>query len=123
MAIRKVQTEPVKYVPAYGGNREDPDPLWVMITPLDREQADKYAKSTRFAKKKGFRDEWESNAISVQKKQFINNVKEVHRFLDESDTEITDILDFYNTAPQDLIEEIISCLLDNSQIEDIERKN
>lgn len=124
MTIKSTSREPVIYVPAYDGNRDDEKPLSVVITPLSRQEADKYTKSTSFTQKKGYRGEWESNAVVVQKRQFISNVKEVHNFIDnESGEEITDIGRFYNEAPHDLIEEILTCILDESQIEEKERKN
>ena len=124
MAIKSVSKRPIKYIPAYAGNRESENPLWVLITPLTRAEADAYTQSTRFQQKKGFRGEWESNAVQVQKRQFLDNVKEVHNFIDaETGEEITSVLRFYEEAPFDLIEEIISVLLDISQLGEEERKN
>jgi hypothetical protein len=126
MAIKSTSKKTLKYVPAYAGNREDSNPLWVSISPLTRSEADEYTQSTRFFQRKGFRGEWESNSVQVQKRQFLENVKEVHNFIDsESSTgdEISDVNRFYNEAPFDLIEEILSVLLDVSQLGGDERKN
>lgn len=122
--IKSVRREPQKFIPSYNGNRDDEDPLWVKIMPLNRDQADRYANLTNFKQKKGSKGEWKSNAIAVQKKQFTENVTEVYGFNDaENDSPITDINRFYNEAHNELIEEILTVLLDSSQLEDQERKN
>lgn len=127
MAIKSVPREPVKFVPTFGGNRdeeEEDSQTWVMISPLSRAESDKYTKQTKYNQKKGSKGEWESNALVIQKKQFTENVVEVHNYVDcESGEEITDIAQFYNSAPHAVIEEILDVILDSSQLEDEERKN
>ena len=124
MSIKSVSKENVKFVPVYSNNREDEDPLWVMIHPLNRMEFDKYAKRTKYFQKPGSRGEWDSNALEVQKKQFIDNVSEVHNFIDADTNElITSIERFYEESPHPLIEEILQAILDISQMKDSEIKN
>jgi len=124
MAIRSIGKESVKFVPAYAGNREDENSLWVMLHPLNRMDFDRYAKKTKYFQKPGGKGEWDSNAFEVQKKQFIDNVSEVHNFLDsETGIEITSIERFYEESPHSLIDEILQAILDISQMRDSEIKN
>lgn len=124
MSIKSVSKESIKYVPVYAGNREDKDPLWVMTHPLNRAEFDRYAKKTKYFQKPGGRGEWDSNALDVQKKQFIDNVSEVHGFIDADNGEvITNIERFYEEAPHPLIDEILQAILDISQMKDSEIKN
>ena len=124
MAIKSVSKGEVAFVPAYSGNREDSKPLIVTIHSLSRSEADEYAKRTRYFQRPGNKGEWDSNALSVQKKQFCDNVKSVKNFLDaESGEEITDIGRFYEEAPHPLIEEIIEAIVDISTLKDAETKN
>lgn len=122
--IKSVSKKEVVYVPAYSGNREDSNPLTVTIHPLTRADADRYAKKTRYFQRPGSRGEWDSNALDVQKKQFLENVVKVSGFIDsDAGTEITDIERFYDEAPHPLIEEVIEAILDISRLKDIEVKN
>ena len=124
MAIKSVSKNDVIFVPAYSGNREDSNPLTVTIHSMSRADADNYAKKTRYFQRPGSKGEWDSNSISIQKKQFLDNVKKVTNFLDsDSGDEITDIEQFYDQAPHPLIEEIIEAIVDISQLKDNEVKN
>lgn len=124
MAINSVSKNDVIFIPAYNCNREDAKPLTVTIHPLSRGEADIYAKKTRYFQRAGSKGEWDSNSLSIQKKQFLDNVKKVTNFLDsDSGEEITDIERFYEEAPHQLIEEIIEAIVDISQLKDNEVKN
>lgn len=124
MSIKSVTKNDVIYIPAYSGNREDVKPLTVTIHPLTRLMADEYAKKTRYFQRPGSKGEWDSNVISIQKKQFLDNVSMVKNFLDsETGEEITDIIKFYEEAPHQLIEEIIEAIVDISSLKDSEIKN
>jgi hypothetical protein len=124
MAIKNINKEEIVFIPAYSGNREDSNPLSVIIHPLNRGEADKYSKRMRYFQRQGSKGEWDSNALDVQKKQFIDNVKDVKNFLDsETGQEIKDIEQFYEEAPHPLIEEILEAILDISQLKDYEVKN
>lgn len=124
MAIKSVSKEDMVFVPAYAGNREDSKPLSVIIHSMCRADADNYAKKTRYFQRPGNKGEWDSNALSVQKKQFIDNVKSVSNFLDsDTGTEITDVERFYDEAPHPLIEEILEAILDVSRLQDSAIKN
>lgn len=124
MAIKSVNKNDVTFIPAYAGNREDSNPLIVIIHSLSRAEADTYAKKTKYFQRAGSKGEWDSNALSIQKKQFCDNVKSVKNFLDsDSGEEITDIERFYDEAAHLLIEEIIEAIVDISQLKDNEVKN
>ena len=124
MAIKSVSKGSVKFVPSYAGNREDSNPLTVTIHSLSRADADIYSKKTRYFQRQGSKGEWDSNSLIIQKKQFLDNVSEVHNFLDsETGDAITDIEAFYDQAPHSLIEEIIEAIVDISSLKDNEAKN
>ena len=124
MAIKSVSKGSVTFVPAYAGNREDSNPLTVTLHSMSRAEADIYAKKTRYFQRPGSKNEWDSNALSIQKKQFLDNVSEVTNFLDsETGEEIKDIEQFYDQAPHPLVEEIIEAIVDISSLKDNEVKN
>ncbi len=124
MSIRSVSKGDIVFIPVYSGNREDSNPLSVTIHPLNRNEADIYTKKLRYFQKQGSKGEWDSNALTVRKKQFLDNVKSVKNFIDdETGTEITDIERFYEEAPNQLIEEITEAILDVSTLKEVEIKN
>ncbi len=124
MAIKSQPKREFIYVPEYGGNRNDGSPLWVKIRPLTRRESDQYRKQIRWWRKKGFRDQWESNLPDVEKRQFLDHVIEVHNFIDyETGEEITDVERFYNEAPDELITEIFNAMLDASTFSEEQLKN
>lgn len=124
MAIKSVTKGVISFIPAYSGNREDSNPLVVELHPMSRGEADVYAKKTRYFQRAGNKGEWDSNALTIQKKQFCDNVKSVKNFLDaETGEQIVDIEKFYDEAPHPLIEEIIEAIVDISSLKDNEVKN
>lgn len=124
MAIKNISAKEFVFVPVYAGNREEENPLSVTIIPLNRGEADKYTKKMRYFQRPGHKGEWDSNVLSIQKQQFLDNVKSVKNFIDsETNEEIKDIGRLYNEAPFGLIEEILNVMLDISQIDEDERKN
>lgn len=124
MAIKSVSYDVITYVPQYGDNRTDPNPLEVDIHPLSRREADAYRKQIKFSQKKGFRGDFESNIRDVQKRQFTDNVRAVRNFLDgKTGEEIADVKQFYSEAPDDLIEEIFDAMLNASLLSEDDVKN
>ena len=129
MTLKSVPKETMDYIPAYGGNRDEkPDEqMWVKIQPLTRAEADRYRNQITWSneQRRGFRqDKIKTNIREVQQKQFMDNVVEIHGFLDyETEKEITDVKEFYDRAPDDLIEEIFDAMLNASQLGEDEVKN
>lgn len=126
MPLKSVPEEAIDYIPSYGGNRTEKDPMWVKIHPLNRADADAYRNQIRFKEQKGgFRQQrFETNIREVQKKQFLDNVLEIHGFLDWKTNEaIANIEEFYKKAPDDLVEEIFDAMLNASQLGEDEVKN
>ncbi len=122
--IKSVGKEEIEFIPIYAGNRDDKSPLSVIIHPLNRRDADIYAKKTKFFQRPGSKGEWDSNVLDIQKKQFLENVKSVKGFIDyETGAEITDVTRFYEEAPHQLIEEILGAIIDVSNLKDNEIKN
>ena len=122
--IKSVSKEAVKYVPVYSGNREDDNPLWVLIHSLNRAEMEKYIKRTKYFQKPGSRGEWDTNTIEVQKREFLDNVTEVHNFIDsDTNEEIKDVAKLYEEAPHQLVEEILQAIVDISTMKDSEIKN
>jgi len=127
MALKSVPEETIDYIPAYGGNRDDKDPTWVRIQPMNRKEADIYRKQIEFKDRGGgFRGQGRlrSNVNEVQRSQFVDKVLEIHNFLDyKTGKEITDVKEFYDIAPDDLVEEIFNAILNASQLGEDEVKN
>ena len=123
--IKSVSKEAVKYTPVYAGNREDDNSLWVMLHSLNRAEMEKYIKQTRYFQKAGSsKGEWDTNALQTQKKQFLDNVIEVHNFIDsDTNEEIKDVARLYEEAPHQLVEEILQAIVDISTMKDSEIKN
>jgi len=101
--------------------------MWVKIQPLTRAEADRYRNQITWnsEQRRGFRqDKIKTNIREVQQHQFLDNVLEIHKFLDyETEKEITDVKEFYDRAPDDLVEEIFDAMLNASQLGDDEVKN
>lgn len=126
MALKSVPEESIDYIPSYGGNRTDKDPMWVKIHPLSRAEADSYRNQIKFKEQPGgFRQQrLQTNIRDVQRRQFIDNVQEIHNFLDyKTGKEISDVKEFYDKAPDDLVEEIFDAMLNASQLGEDEVKN
>ena len=126
MAIKSVMEETIDYIPKYAGNRMQKDPLWVKIYPLTRAEADRYRDMITLEDQGGgFRQgRVKSNVRKVQRRQFTDNVREVHNFIHwKTNEEITGVEDFYEKAPDDLIEEIFDAMLNASILGEDEVKN
>ena len=126
MAIKSVTEETIDYIPKYAGNRMQRDYLWVKIHPLTRAEADRYRDMIVLEDQGGgFRQgRVKSNVRKIQRRQFCENVYEVHNFVHwKTQEEITAIDEFYEKAPDDLIEEIFDAMLNASILGEDEVKN
>lgn len=127
MALKSVPEETIEYIPAYGGNRDDDDPTWILIQPMNRKESDSYRKRIEFKDRGGgFRGQGrlQSNVNEIQRNQFVDKVLEIHNFLDyKTGKEIADVREFYDVAPDDLIEEIFNAILNASTLGENEIKN
>ena len=127
MALKSVPEETIDYIPAYGGNRDDKDPTWVRIQPMNRKESDFYRKQIEFKDRGGgFRGQGRlrSNVNEVQRNQFIDKVLEIHNFVNyKTGNDITNVKEFYDIAPDDLVEEIFNAILNASQLGEDEVKN
>lgn len=116
----------IDYVPEYGDNRKDDNPTIVGLRFISfgdaRENARLQATKTRHADTPE-----KSMAISqaLQKEKFLKSVEYVKEYKVD-DKEVTDLEQFYLTAPGELISEILqaqecSHRLDKGQLKNFER--
>ena len=113
----------IDYVPAYGGNRESPDPCVVRLRFVPYAKVQEYSRIIA-ARLKGTSDQTRaSDAVAeVQKRQFIENVVEVSGFLVDGQ-EVKDASEFFNHATTDLIYEVLKAMEDSARLTEGQRKN
>jgi len=97
----------IEYVPAYGGNRESKEPCVAPIKYIS------YGKTQDYAKRLGELNSGVSDVeqrrqiiSDLQRQQFIENVNPLRGYLIDGE-EVSDPKEVYETADQNLIEEIL----------------
>jgi len=113
----------IKYVPAYGDNRESENPCIVNLKYISYSRVQFYAKLLA-SRNKGTNDVSKiyEYGQEMQKKQFVENVESISGFF-IGDKEITDPAEFYESAPTQLIYEIIKAMEDSQKLSEGQRKN
>ena len=122
MALRIPKLDWMKYTPKYMGNDQDPDPFTVEIKPLSHGEVAKYGQKIERKAKRGFRGQETTNALAVQKRQFIDNTKDFKNFF-IGEKEIIEAAEFYEEAPFPLVQEILEVMEEVSELTEQERKN
>ncbi len=112
---------PVDYIPAHCGNRTSESPCVVRLKFCPYSKVQGYAKLLR-ARAAGPSGNSVENSQEIQKKQFIENVESVSGYF-VNGAEVTDAVALYETAPADLIFEILRALEDASVLSEGQRKN
>jgi hypothetical protein len=126
MAIISFDQETIiDFVPEYAGNRESKDPCIVRLKYVSYAKIQAYSRSI-VAQSRGGKIDSEAVA-GVQEKQFCDSVAEVINFSvvkpDGTIALITDAKEFYQTAPAELIIEIIKAMESSAKLTEGQRKN
>lgn len=113
----------VLYTPAYNGNRDSDDPMTVEIHPLSHGEVVKYTDSIHAQQRPGFKGQIQSNASSVQRRQFKDNIRDPKNIIGLSGSPVTTAEQLYDDVPFDLVKELIDAMEDISRLSDGEIKN
>ena len=111
----------VDYIPAYGGNRESDNPCVVTLRFVPYKKVMEYKMSIS-VRTKGEISKFPEVGREIQKKQFTTSVESVSGYY-VGDREVTDATEFYDTAPTDLIYEVIKAMEDSAKLDEGQRKN
>ena len=116
--------ELIEFMPEYGDNRSDDERCVVYLKFVPHSRIDEYRQMIRRKNKDNTNPArlGEVN-ISVQKKQFCNSVDRIKGYRDNKGKEITTPEEFYNTAPSELIEELIQAMEDSFTLDKGQAKN
>ncbi len=124
MAIISFDTESViDYLPEYSGNRDTVDPCVVKLKFVPFSRLQQYSRLLA-ARSKNITDDGRvaEVSLSIQKKQFCDNVESVSGYFVES-SEVVDPETFYETADTELVVEIMDAMVSNSKLTEGQRKN
>ncbi|MBI5233829.1 MAG: hypothetical protein HY880_05695, partial [Deltaproteobacteria bacterium] len=112
----------VDYVPAYAGNRDSDNPCVVRIRFVPYSRVQHYARIIA-ARTKGNEANMQKRADAaqeVQKKQFTENIEGISNYF-VGNREITDPVEFYETADTELIYELIRAMEDSQKLTEGQR--
>ncbi len=113
----------IDYVPEYGENRRSDDPCIVKLKFVPYSKVQHYSRLIA-AKSKGLTDSVRITDVtqSVQEKQFTDNIDSISGYYVDG-KEVTDPLDFYETADTELIIEVIRAMESQQKLSEGQRKN
>jgi hypothetical protein len=113
----------VDFVPAYGNNRETEKPCVVRLRYVPYSRVQHYSRLLA-ARTKGLNDHARLTELAheVQKRQFVESVESVSGYY-VNGAEANDPAALYDTAPTELIHEIIRAMEDASRLSEGQLKN
>lgn len=112
----------VDYMPAYAGNRESDNPCVVRLKFVPYAKVQEYGRLLAIKAKAAGQEKLGEIGRDMQKRQFIENVESVSGYYVGS-REVTDASEFYDTAPADLIFEVLKAMADSAKLNEGQRKN
>lgn len=112
---------PIDYIPAYAGNRDSDNPCIVKLKFVPYAKVQEYSRLISI-KAKGIPERFAEANREYQKKQFIENIESVSGYF-ISGKEITTANELYETAPAELIYELIRAMEDAAKLSEGQRKN
>ena len=112
----------VDYIPEYGGNRNSESPCVVRLKYIPHSMVQSYSRIIA-ARLKNVNDDRRVEVLhEIQKKQFVESVESVSGyFLDGN--EVVSPSEFYDTAPSELIYELIKAMESSQKLSEGQRKN
>ncbi len=112
----------VDYIPE--SERAEDDPAIVGIKYVSNGKVNSYSQEIlKKARRTKNQDILQRIPQAMQKRQFIENVNYISGFRRPDGTEITSIEEFYDSAPANLITEIIGAMEDSRKLSEGQRKN
>ena len=113
----------IDYVPEYGENRQSSDPCIISLRVVSFGQAREQQKVLA-AKIKGADTQEKMMAISqaLQKEQFVRHIESIKGY-SVDDRAVTDIEEFYLTAPAEIIAEVLDAMQDSYKLSKGQSKN
>lgn len=116
---------PIDYIPEYGGNRDSENPCVVRLRFVPCSKVQEYSRHIA-ARNKGVSDADTDKRVSisqeVQKKQFTESVESVSGYF-VGEREVTGAAEFYESAPYELVYELIAAMQDLQRLTAGQRKN
>ena len=112
----------VDYIPAYGGNRESDEPCVVRLRVVPYAKVQEYGRLIDAKAKAGGKERLAEAGRDIQQRQFTESLDSVSGYYVGS-REVTDASGFYDTAPSDLIYEILKAMEDSAKLSEGQRKN
>ncbi len=112
----------VDYMPAYAGNRESENPCVVRLKFVPYAKVQEYGRLIAIKVKGAGQEKLSEIGRDIQRRQFIESVESVSGYYVGAN-EVTDASEFYNTAPADLIFEVMKAMEDSAKLNEGQRKN
>ena len=112
----------VDYMPAYGGNRESDNPCVVRLKFVPYAKVQEYGRLIALKAKGAGTAKLGEIGRDVQRRQFTESVEFVSGYYVGS-REVTEPSELYDTAPAELIFEIIKAMEDSAKLSEGQRKN
>lgn len=118
----------VEYIPDYCGNRDLPkeDQMIAVIKPFSNQDAQQYKKLLKVYPAKKKDDGIQTNSQEVQKIIAINHIVTIKNFswqaADGTVVAFKDVADFYDTAPPELVEDILEAIQNRSHLDEGKKK-
>ena len=112
----------VDYIPAYGGNRESDNPCVVRLKFVPYAKVQEYSRLIALKAKGAGQEKLGDIGRDIQRKQFVENIESVSGY-HVGDREVKDAAGFYDTAPTELIYEVIKAMEDSAKLDEGQRKN
>ncbi|MBI5237770.1 MAG: hypothetical protein HY887_05035 [Deltaproteobacteria bacterium] len=112
----------VDYMPAYGGNRESDNPCVVRLKFVPYAKVQEYGRLIALKAKGVGQEKLSEIGRDIQRRQFTENVESVSGYYVGA-REVADASEFYDTAPADLIYEVIKAMEDSAKLSEGQRKN
>ncbi len=112
----------VDYVPAYGNNRENDDPCVVRLRFVPYTKVQEYGRLIAMKAKAAGQERLSDIGRDIQKRQFVESVESVSGYYVGAG-EVTTAAEFYDTAPAELIYEVIKAMEDSVKLSEGQRKN
>lgn len=112
----------IDYIPAYGGNRESEDPCVVRMRFVPYKRIQHYASIMRQEASRGTGASMTEIQDAIQKRQFVESVDSISGYyVGERETQTA--AEFYDSAPAELVVEIIKAMESSARLSEGQRKN
>lgn len=112
----------VDYMPAYAGNRESDNPCVVRLKFVPYAKVQEYGRLLGLKAKGAGQEKLGEIGRDIQRRQFTESVESVSGYYVGA-REVTEASELYDTAPADLIYEVMKAMEDSAKLNEGQRKN